>query len=311
MRFIGLLLLAPILQQNDPKIAAKINNQVITWNEVEEAIKNISVESESKKKELLKSTLIRMAENKLFLQEAQKSNITVTEQELRKNVEDKEKLLGGKEKFEDYLRFRKQTLTQFKEELRIQMIMQKIINIYYSKWWVDGTGPVPIVTVGPEEIKEYYKKNIEIFRTKEGVRALRLVMQFKNEDKDYKMRLANSLKRKVQNGHNFQILCIYYTDTKLRPDVYIDRENSIFTKENTDNLFSLAANDISDIIIDGNTINIFKVLAKTEKKDTSLEDATPTIKNEIENQKIIKNRKIVRDYMLKQSYVWPEELFKE
>src|SRR6185503_1084631 len=71
---------APVATNTSGEIAARINNDIITWKDVQEVLKEIKPGDLSM--ELKKSKLRDMAEERMFLQAAKKYNLIVTEQEL-------------------------------------------------------------------------------------------------------------------------------------------------------------------------------------------------------------------------------------
>ncbi len=302
---IALVFLIP--QPQESKIAAKINLEIITWDEVDTLIKDID---KSKDPELRKATLVRLAENKLFLQEAKKNDIKVKKEEINRFIDEQIKRVGGKEKFEDYLRVRSQTLTQYMEEIEVAIFVNKLITHKYYEWYLNGNGPIMMELVGPQEIREFYDKNIHMFRTKESMGIWRIALQFNESEKEYREKLAHSLRNKSVNGHNFMFLLLFYSDIKTRGPITITRESSIFSKENTDKIFALAEGQISEVFIEGNTINFVNIVKKIEKKDMSFEYAQLVIKSELENQKRNENRRSLRNYLVEKAYIWPEDLFK-
>src|SRR5437868_10119039 len=67
---------APAPVSNDG-IAARINNEILTWKDVRDALKEIKPADLTP--ELLKSKRSDMAEEKMFLQAARKNNLSITE----------------------------------------------------------------------------------------------------------------------------------------------------------------------------------------------------------------------------------------
>jgi hypothetical protein len=67
--------------------------------------------------------------------------------------------------------------------------------------------------------------------------------------------------------------------------------------------------EISKIVRDGKTINIFKMDQKFKQKEEPFEEAQIKIRNGLESQYRERNRKLLRAHLVKDAYIWPADLF--
>ena len=87
----------PVATNTSTEIAARINNEIITWKDVREVLKEIKPADLTP--ELKKSKLRELAEERMFLQAAKKNNLTVSEQELDEAQRRDIKGYGSEEEF--------------------------------------------------------------------------------------------------------------------------------------------------------------------------------------------------------------------
>ena len=67
--------------------------------------------------------------------------------------------------------------------------------------------------------------------------------------------------------------------------------------------------EISPIIQDGRSLNIFKMEQKVNQKAESFEEAQIKIRAMLENKYREENRRRLRDHLRKDAYLWPADLF--
>jgi hypothetical protein len=135
------------------------------------------------------------------------------------------------------------------------------------------------------------------------------------QEEENKQALAESLARKLEEGAEFTMLAYFYSDVRRAKD-FRDRGVSrkdlegFYTPETIRYLFDeMKEGQVSPIIKDGKTLNIFKMEQKFKQKEEGFEEAQIKIRNMKENQKREENRKQLRDYLRKDAYLWPTDLF--
>src|SRR5579859_1485914 len=116
-------------------IAARINNEILTWKDVRDALKEIKPADVTP--ELLKSKRGDMAEEKMFLQAAKKNNLTITELELDEAQRRDIKIYGSEEEFEKVIRIRFGTKTAYREDKRRTLLIYKLYRHLMQMSWTN------------------------------------------------------------------------------------------------------------------------------------------------------------------------------
>lgn len=298
-------------------IAARVNNEIITWKDVRDVLKDIKPADQTL--ELKKSKLREMAEERMFLQAAKKNNLSISELELDEAQRRDMKMYGSEEEFEKVIRLRHGTKTAYREDKRRTLLIFKLYRHLLQQSWTNPGKDTPglmLDFVSPEEIREYYNSHRDQFQAIEEIVFTRIGLQFSvPQEEEMKMSLAESLDRRIKAGAEFTMLAYFYSDVRRAKD-FRDRGVSrkdlegFYTPETVHYLFDvMKEGEISPIVKDGKTINIFKMDRKFQQKAEEFEEAQIKIRNMMENQKREDNRKQLRDYLRKDSYLWPNDLF--
>jgi hypothetical protein len=299
------------------EIAARINNEIITWKDVREVLKEIKPADMTI--ELKKSKLRDMAEERMFLQAARKHNLTVSEQELDEAQRRDLKMYGSEDEFERVKRIRFGTNTAYREDKRRQILIYKLYRHLLQQSWTNPGKDTPglmLDFVAPEKIREYFNQHPEQFQAIERISFMRIGLQFTSErDEPMKQQLSESVVRKLDEGAEFAMLAFFYSDIRRAKDfrdMGVSRKDceSFYSPETIKYLFDvMKEGEISPIIKDGKSFNIFKMEQKINQKAETFEEAQGKIRNMMENQYREENRKKLRDHLRKDSYLWPPDLF--
>jgi hypothetical protein len=170
--------------------------------------------------------------------------------------------------------------------------------------------------VSPQETREFFEKHTEQFQAIEQVAFTRIGLQFSSPGEErIKMQVAESLVRKLEEGAEFTMLAYFYSDVS-RAKGFRDRGvtrkdlSTFYTPETVTYLFDvMKEGEVSGIVKDGKTINIFKMEQKFAQKAETFDEAQLKIRNMLENGYREANRKRLRDHLRKEAYLWPEDLF--
>jgi hypothetical protein len=308
---------APAAPRNNDSIAARVNNEIITWKDVGETLKDIKPGDITP--ELKKSKLRMVAEERMFLQAARRNNLAVTEQELDEAQRRDIKNFGGEDEFEKLVRIKWGTKTRYRENRRNELLIYKLYRHLLQQSWTNPGKDTPglmLDFVAPAEIREFYEKNAHMFQAIERISFMRIGLQFaNNRDQEFKQQLAESLARKLDEGAEFAMLAFFYSDVnraKNFRDLGVARKDleSFYTAETIKYLFDvMKEGEISPIMKDGNTYNIFKMEQKVNQRAESFEEAQVKIRNMLENKYREENRRKLRDHLRKDAYLWPPDLF--
>jgi hypothetical protein len=170
--------------------------------------------------------------------------------------------------------------------------------------------------VAPAEIREFYEKNAQMFQAIERISFMRIGLQFSSQpQQDFKLQLAESLARKLDEGAEFAMLAFFYSDVnraKSFRDLGVSRKDleAFYSAETIKYLFDvMKEGEVSPIMKDGNTYNIFRMEQKVNQRAESFEEAQIKIRNMLENKYREENRRKLRDHLRKDAYLWPADLF--
>lgn len=308
---------SPVAASSSTEIAARINNEIITWKDVREVLKEIKPADLTA--ELKKSKLRDMAEERMFLQAAKKHNLSVGEQELDEAQRRDVKMYGSEEEFERVIRIRYGTKTAYREDKRRQILIYKLYRHLLQQSWTNPGKDTPglmLDFVAPEEIREYYNKHPEQFQAIERISFMRIGLQYANDrEEELKNRLAESVIRKLDEGAEFAMLAFFYSDIRRAKDfrdMGVSRKDcsEFYSPETIKYLFDvMKEGETSPLIRDGKSFNIFRMEQKINQKAETFEEAQGKIRSMKENQYREENRKKLRDHLRKDAYLWPNDLF--
>jgi hypothetical protein len=303
----------------DEGIAARVNNEIVTWKDVADSMKKVKPEQVTP--ELRRSRRRLLAEERLFLQAARRNGVTVSEQQLDEVIRREVKQMGGEDAFEKYLRFNGQTRTEYREQKRRDLLVLSLYRHLFQQAWQNPTLTTPRLMldfVSPQEILEFYKAHPEQFKAIENVTFWRIAFQFRDEkEKAEKKALAESVLRKLGEGTEFAMLTFFYSDVR-RAREFEDRGKTrkelldFYSPATVELLFDrMKEGEVSPIWEDRNTLNLFRLEQRVQQREESFEEAQPKIRTFLENKKRTENRNELRDFLKKDAYYWPPDLFDE
>ncbi len=321
MNLILLAVVSPFLLQGQDYTqgkAARVNDEVITWEELREKYRGIDPGNLTP--EFLRAALRQEAEERLFLQEAARRKITVGEGEVDQAVSRVIRAFGGKEVFEQYLRYRNMTSTQHREKSRRELLENRLYRQLIQEGMY-GQSILLVETISPAEIRDYFSANHEKFMELRHIDLFRIAFQFRSpREKEARKILADSVRRRLLDSSDRYMTAMYYSDIrgtgKKGEDPFVLRrvqnENSYFSENTTRYLFEdLPPQTYSPVLLDGNSWNIFYLLERVNKPADSFEKAQMKIRSELENRKRQANRKRLLKELLNDAYVEPADLFDE
>lgn len=304
-------------------IAARVNNEIVTWKDVDDSLK--TAKKSDVTDELRLSKLRKIAEERLFLQAAKQNSLTVGEQELDEHIRREVKRYGNEEEFDRALRVNSITKTEYREGLRKDVLVSKLYRHLIQKAFTNPDDKSPgllMDTVSPEELRRYYDAHRDEFKAIENITVWRMGLQYGTDrEKALRMRQAESFLRKLEEGTDFYFAAAYTSTVPPMSDgekgqVYghrgLTREQAaqFYAPETVTYLFETMKEDqVSAIRDEGRTINVFKLVQRVHQKEETFEDAQFRIRSILENQKREENRRVLRAHLMKSAYVWPADLF--
>ncbi len=304
-------------QLPDDGIAARINNEILTWKDVAETYKLVKPEQVTE--ELRRSKRRALAEERLFLQAARQNNVTIPDQQLDDVIRRQIKEMGGEEAFEKELRFRGQTRTEYREQKRRDLLIYRLYQHLFQQAWQNPTLRTPALMldfVSPQEILDFYHAHPDRFKAIENVTFWRIALQFQNaKEKEEKRALAEAIRRKIEEGSEFSMLSYFYSDVR-RAREFEDRGKTrkelldFYAPKTVELLFDvMKEGEVSPIWEDGKTLNLFRLEQRVKQREETFEEAQPKIRALLETKKRIENRNALRDHLKKDAYLWPPDVF--
>lgn len=251
----GIYILNNKTKGND--VVARVNNEVITKDDLYESLV----------KDNGKMALEMLIANKIIDLELKKENITITEEDVEKEIEIVAEHYGGRENFENMLAMYGETLEDIKFNIEKNLQIKKLLE--------------PQIEVTEEEMMTYFEENKDMFNTEEQVKASHILVD--SEEK------AREVKNKLSAGEDF---------TKLASEYSIDESNKnsggslgFFSRgemvsEFEEEAFTLEIGKISEPVKTDFGYHIIRVEERKEAQEAIFEDNEDKVKDIIFDQKL-------------------------
>jgi peptidyl-prolyl cis-trans isomerase C len=255
----------------EKKLVAIVNGNSITLDEFQEKYRRFTLrfnlpegaEPEAAN-ELKMSFLNKQIETELLKQEAEFRNLTVTDEELdREILQLKEDY--PKDTLNEALERIGMQLEQWKEDRREKLLIDKLIQQEIDS----------IIHVSDQEVMDYYTKNKDEFKRPQMVRARQIVVATEEE--------AKSIRSRLLKGEDFAEMARLYS---LSPDAEQGGDLGTFAKgqmpEEFDKIvFRYRVGSISKVVQSPYGFHIFKVEKRMPPRTLPLEDVQVEIRKSI------------------------------
>lgn len=255
----------------EKKLVAIVNGNPITLDEFQEKYRRFTLrfnlpegaEPEAAN-ELKMSFLNKQIETELLKQEAEFRSLTVTDEELdREIVQLKEDY--PKDTLNEALERIGMQLEQWKEDRREKLLIDKLIQQEIDS----------IIHVSDQEVMDYYTKNKDKFKRPQMVRARQIVVATEEE--------AKSIRSRLLKGEDFAEIARLYS---LSPDAEQGGDLGTFAKgqmpEEFDKIvFRYRVGSISKVVQSPYGFHIFKVEKRMPPRTLPLEDVQVEIRKSI------------------------------
>jgi foldase protein PrsA len=213
------------------------------------------------------ATVEQLIADKIVASEAKKQKITISDEELNKEVDKLKESYGGEEVFEQVLASNNTTVDVLKEDLKNYLTMRKLIE--------------PQIKITDEELKTYFDENKDSLGEAEQVKASHILIEDESTAKEIKQKLAD--------GADFAELAKEYsTDEGSKEN---GGELGFFPRgtmvtEFEDVAFSLPINEISEPVKSDYGYHIIKVEEKKDAKEANFDDSKAAIKETLIDEKM-------------------------
>lgn len=215
--------------------------------------------------------LEKLIVEKIILNYAEKNNITVTDEEVNKQIASYKEVLGGEENYKSFLTKNNITDEYFKQGIRKEMIIDKYRTDYVSKIKIDD-----------KEAKKHFEENKDTYIK---LRASHILVE--TEDS------AKAILEKINNGEDFHALAgkeSIDTNTAVKGgDLGYFRKGEM-AKEFEDAAFKLKPGEVSDIIKTDHGFHIIKLDERVDKYADLKDDVIADMKNVKYNENLKKMR---------------------
>jgi peptidyl-prolyl cis-trans isomerase C len=253
-------------------ILAQVNQEQITLEEFNREFKELiskpgNEAEETDLRNLKEAYLDLMIERKILVQEARRSGITVSREELNQTISEIKKDYPGEE-FEEKLNLKGISLNEWEARLEEKLLAEKMIRSvshYRGK-------------IEEKEVLQYYEAHRPDFQVKPKARARQIIVS-DGED-------AIQILKQLKKGENFEKLA---KKKSLGPEKNNGGDLGYFSQGEKpaefDQVFSMEVGAISDVIKSPYGYHIFKLEEKVEPREISFVEAKPGILQELSQKK--------------------------
>ncbi|MCJ7842593.1 peptidylprolyl isomerase [Lederbergia sp. NSJ-179] len=251
--------------------AAAIFTAAFVKREIVANVGDVKITKDELQDELVENygdqTLDAMINDKIVDMEIKKAKVSVSDKDIKKEMDQYIEQSGGEEAFNSALQ---------QQGLKKKDVEKNIVKMLSIKKILE-----PRIEIKDEEIKDYFEQNKASFDQEEQVEASHILV---DDEKT-----AKEVKKKLDEGEDFATLAKEYSKDKANAES--GGELGFFgkgkmEKEFEDKAFSTKVGDISDPVKTKHGYHIIKVTDKKEAKKAKLEDHKDEIKDTLFDQKL-------------------------
>ncbi len=266
-------------------VLARVDDRVITLEDFNKAFQEMRLENQFSPGshealiEMKERFLDQLIDEALVLQEANRLNLTVTEQEVEAEIMRTKNDYKG-ESLREYLNSRGLSFEDWRERVRKKILVEKTIR----------QGSQYVGAISTEEAQLYYEDHRDDYMLPERVNARQIVVASK--------RNAERIMRALRKGTGFEELAV---ENSLGPEGRFGGNLGYFARgdmpEEFNVVFSMEEGQVSEIVESPYGFHIFEVKDKTPERQLTFEEVVEDIK-----------RKVVQMRSEQLYYQWLEEL---
>ncbi|HBR15491.1 MAG TPA: hypothetical protein DD723_08120 [Candidatus Omnitrophica bacterium] len=299
--FLGVTLLLCLSVQSwalEDAIVAIVNDEIITLRDLRDYIHAtyVSLVTEGVDPKTVREIMTdlevnginKLVEDKLILSKATVAGIEVREKLVDERLEEIKSQYKSAEQFLEALVKNGSTITELRKKILDQLKIKFIIeNEVKSK-----------IFVNPQEVTQYYEKNLEEFQKKERANVDSIYIAFA-QDKELARKRAGEALNLIKQNKTFAEVAKEYSDT---PSVgTVSKGQLLETVEDT--LFRLEPGEVSALIEIDSGIYIFKLNNKIPAQLAGLNEVKDAIYNHIYRNKFRNRLTTWIDTLKKSAYV--------
>jgi len=291
------------------EIVARINQDVLTKTDLDEAIRMLQVDlrgehpDEAKFQEAFeqarRNLLQQMIETKLMLQNAKELGVGVeADQDVDRyiqNLMDKNGI-PNLQVLDQALQQRGTNLQEFRKTIRERMIMESLRSqLVYGR-----------ITLLTPEIEAYYEAHQEDFTETPQVTLSEIAILFEDKSQGEARAKAQEVLDRLQGGDSFEELAGEYSEgaTAARGgDIGVFKKGGLAASLESV-VFDLEAGQTTGLIDNEWGIQIIKVMAKETSSVKPMEDVREAIKQQLYQQKALPQLNEFMEELIEQSYIY-------
>ncbi|MCA9406167.1 MAG: peptidyl-prolyl cis-trans isomerase [Candidatus Omnitrophica bacterium] len=261
-------------------IIAVVNDEVITLKDLQDYIRQtyVSLAAEGMPENQLKQVMIelqkdglnKLIEDKIILSKAKEVGLEVRDKLVDDRVQEIKEKYVSEQVFEEALVQNGATLsdlrTKVEETLSIKFIIDHEVKTK--------------IYVNPQEVTDFYKKNLEQFRKKERVNVDSIFIANKGS-RIAALDKAEAALKEINEGKDFLEVSKRYSDS---PSIGV-LERGQLMEDVEKVIFQLYVGEVSDIVETKTGIYIFRLTGKVPTQVAELKEVKDTIYNVLYKQK--------------------------
>ncbi len=265
------------------RVVAVVNQEIITLSEVEkwtnplkqEIVTKDRLEKQDRVETLCRQVLEKLIEEKLIDQEVKKSGIKISSKEIEAALEEvKRRNAVTQEDFEKALAVEGLTLETYKEQIGKSLQRKKLIS-----WSVKVEA-----RAGEKELREFYQKNMDRYRTNETYRPSHILFAIPKEATPEEMgeirRKAQKVLERIKGGEDFGEMALLYSEdalSKNRGDLGYFKKGELVPAFEREAL-RLKVGEVSGIVRSEFGFHIIKLLNRKEMDPFPFEEVQEKVK---------------------------------
>lgn len=288
----------PISLALEDAILAIVNDELITLKDLKNYIHGtyVALVTEGKSQKEIESVMLdleinglnKLIEDKLLLSKANEMGLVVREKLIEDRIQDLKNRYPSEQKFMDALVKNGGTLSDVRDKVTDQLKITFLIeNEIKSK-----------IFVNPQEVTDFYNKNIERFQKKEKVNVKSIYIPLEG-NKEEAVKKANIALDLIKNGEDFDSVAKDYSKSSSLGLV----ERGQLLPEIEKVIFHLPEGQASEIVEIDTGLYIFKVSEKFPAELAPLADVKDFITDRIYNEKLRERFIVWLEKLKKNAYI--------
>lgn len=280
-------------------LIAVVDDELITFSDLKDYIRSTYAaiaaqkklsrsELSSLMKDLETNGLKKLIDDKLILSEANRLGIKAREQSIEDKLNEIKSRYSSEDEFRAAIIETGVSITDLKEKIADQLKISYVLDDQIKAR----------IVVNPQEVTDFYNKNISNFYSKERINLDSIFIGFKKDKQNAREKIQQVVD-KLKNGEDFKSVMKEFSEA---PSVGI-MERGQLMPDVEKKIFSLTENQVSEIIEVETGYFIFKILGRTDPKIAPLKDVKQQITNLLFDKKYSEALQKWIEELYKNSYV--------